>query len=91
MFTSEKSINKVILLAREKEIIINTNLKRQNIYSDWAVVIKKIPINMSKEMIIAIVAKFGKIKSIRIQLIEMWQKTVVEFTEVDQTKQLASK
>ncbi|KAG9302025.1 hypothetical protein G9A89_021069 [Geosiphon pyriformis] len=68
-----------ISLAREKEININSNLKRQKIRSDQAVVIKKIPMNTPKDMIIAIEPKFGKIKSIKIQLIRMWQKTVVEF------------
>ncbi|KAG9287360.1 hypothetical protein G9A89_023732 [Geosiphon pyriformis] len=90
-FTSENSIEKAILLAKEKEIVINTDLKRQEIHSDWAVVIKKILINMPKNMIVAALAEFGKIKSIKIQLIELWQKAVVEFAELDQTEQLAAK
>ncbi|KAG9302169.1 hypothetical protein G9A89_020603 [Geosiphon pyriformis] len=44
-----------------------------------------------KEMIVAALAKFGEIKSIKIQLIGMWQKAVVEFAELDQTKCLAIK
>ncbi|KAG9295869.1 hypothetical protein G9A89_006608 [Geosiphon pyriformis] len=72
IFTSEKSIKKAILLAREKGIDVNSDLKRQRIHSDWAVIIKKILMNTPKEMIVAALAEFGKIKSIKIQLIEMW-------------------
>ncbi|KAG9287594.1 hypothetical protein G9A89_019655 [Geosiphon pyriformis] len=63
-------------LAREKEININSDFKRQGMRSDWAVVIKKIPMNTPKDMIVAAVSEFGEIKLIKIQLIEMWQKAV---------------
>ncbi|KAG9304510.1 hypothetical protein G9A89_020074 [Geosiphon pyriformis] len=68
-FTSESSIEMAISLAREKEIDVNSNIKRQGICSNWAVVIKKILMNMPKEMIVTTVSKFGVIKSIKIQLI----------------------
>ncbi|KAG9289346.1 hypothetical protein G9A89_007907 [Geosiphon pyriformis] len=71
-------------LVREKGINVNSNLKKQGIRSDWGVIIKKILIDMSKDMIVTIVSKFGEIKSIKIQLIGMWQKAVVEFIELDQ-------
>ncbi|KAG9285553.1 hypothetical protein G9A89_006541 [Geosiphon pyriformis] len=90
-FTSEKSIEMAMSLARENKIIINTNLKKQEVHSDWAVVIKKIPMDMPKDMIVTAVTKFGEIKSIRIQLIGMWQKAVVEFVESSQANLLASK
>ncbi|KAG9297812.1 hypothetical protein G9A89_000117 [Geosiphon pyriformis] len=89
IFTSEKSMNMTTLLARKKGISVNTDLKKQSIYSDQAVVIKEIPMDMPKEMIIAVVSKFGDIKSIRVQLIGMWQKAIVEFASSDQTEQLA--
>ncbi|KAG9296583.1 hypothetical protein G9A89_015175 [Geosiphon pyriformis] len=91
MFTSEESIIKAASLAREKEIDVNSNLKKQEICLDWAVVIKKIPMNTPKKIIVTALAEFGEIKSIKIQLIGLWQKTVVEFAELDQTKQLAAK
>ncbi|KAG9292116.1 hypothetical protein G9A89_005260 [Geosiphon pyriformis] len=50
---NEKSMKMATLLAREKGININSNLKRQEMRSDWAVVIKKIPMDTSKNMIIA--------------------------------------
>ncbi|KAG9301309.1 hypothetical protein G9A89_004061 [Geosiphon pyriformis] len=79
------------LLARKKRIIVNNNLKKQKIHSDWAVVIKKILMNMPKEMIVTALAEFGEIKSIKIQLIGMWQKAVVEFTKSDQANLLVFK
>ncbi|KAG9301647.1 hypothetical protein G9A89_016717 [Geosiphon pyriformis] len=78
-------------LAREKEINVNNNLKRQEICSNQAVVIKKIPMNTLKDMIITAVSEFGKIKLIKIQLIGMWQKAVIEFVELDQANLLVSK
>ncbi|KAG9299548.1 hypothetical protein G9A89_020719 [Geosiphon pyriformis] len=80
-----------VLLAREKRIDLNSNLKRQGIKSDQAVVIKKIPIDTPKNMIIIAVSEFGEIKLIKIQLIGMWQKAVVEFAELSQADLLASK
>ncbi|KAG9288547.1 hypothetical protein G9A89_006043 [Geosiphon pyriformis] len=82
-FTSEKNMEKTASLAREKEININSNLKKQGIRSDWAVVIKKILIDTSKEIIVTAVSEFGDIKLNKIQLIGMWQKAVA--------KQLASR
>ncbi|KAG9292018.1 hypothetical protein G9A89_017917 [Geosiphon pyriformis] len=78
----EKNIKKAALLARENGIIVNTDFKKQGVCSDRAVVIKEIPMNTPKEMIVTAVFTFGKIKSIKIQLISMWQKTVVEFVEL---------
>ncbi|KAG9286030.1 hypothetical protein G9A89_022707 [Geosiphon pyriformis] len=60
---------------------------KSGVHSDWAVVIKKIPMDTPKEMIVAAVTEFGEIKSIKIQLIGMWQKTVVEFAKSSQADQ----
>ncbi|KAG9284012.1 hypothetical protein G9A89_022786 [Geosiphon pyriformis] len=53
----KKSMEMTTSLVKEKVIDINSNLKKQRIRSDRAVVIKKIPIDMSKNMIITAVAK----------------------------------
>ncbi|KAG9290640.1 hypothetical protein G9A89_011603 [Geosiphon pyriformis] len=90
-FMSEESMERAASLARKKGIIINSNLKKQKICSDQAVVIKEIPMDMPKDMIIAAVAEFGEIKSIHVQLVGLWQKTVVEFAKLKQAVQLASK
>ncbi|KAG9296453.1 hypothetical protein G9A89_015045 [Geosiphon pyriformis] len=63
-------------LAREKGINVNSNLKRQGVYSDQTVIVKEILMDMPKKMIITALAEFGKIKSIKIQLIGLWQKVV---------------
>ncbi|KAG9290586.1 hypothetical protein G9A89_020956 [Geosiphon pyriformis] len=83
-FTSEKSLEMTASLAREKRIDVNSDLKRQGMRSDQTVVIKKILINTPKDMIVATVSEFGEIKLIKIQLIGMWQKAVVEFAELSQ-------
>ncbi|KAG9295350.1 hypothetical protein G9A89_013379 [Geosiphon pyriformis] len=74
-FTSEKSMKIATSLAREKKININSNLKRQRVRLDRAVVIKKILINMLKKIIIAALAEFA----------------VVEFAKLSQAEHLAAK
>ncbi|KAG9296144.1 hypothetical protein G9A89_014736 [Geosiphon pyriformis] len=71
IFTSKISIIKTILLAEENEIIVNVNVKKQEIHLNQAVVIKKILIDMPKKMIVTAISEFGKIKSIKIQLIKI--------------------
>ncbi|KAG9304059.1 hypothetical protein G9A89_005969 [Geosiphon pyriformis] len=39
-FTSSESIKKTMLLARANNIIVNSNLKRQGVCSDWAILIR---------------------------------------------------
>ncbi|KAG9292754.1 hypothetical protein G9A89_001284 [Geosiphon pyriformis] len=90
-FTSEKSMKKAILLAGENGININSDLKKQGIHLNWAIVIKKILMNTPKNMIVTAIAEFGKIKSIKIQLIGLWQKAVVEFADSDQAAQAGEK
>ncbi|KAG9295427.1 hypothetical protein G9A89_013456 [Geosiphon pyriformis] len=75
-FTLEKSMEMTVLLARENKIVINTNLKKQEVCLDWAVVIKEIFMNIPKKIIVTAAAKFEEIRSIKIQLIGMWQKAV---------------
>ncbi|KAG9293622.1 hypothetical protein G9A89_005625 [Geosiphon pyriformis] len=60
-FTLSESMEKAVSLARENDIVINSDLKRQGVHSDWAVVIKEIPIDMPKEMIVAAVFEFGQV------------------------------
>ncbi|KAG9301631.1 hypothetical protein G9A89_016701 [Geosiphon pyriformis] len=90
-FTSEKSMRKAASLAEKERIIVNNNVKKQGLRSNWTVVIKEISMNTPKDIIIAAVSEFGIIKSIKIQLVGMWQKAVVEFANSDQAVQLASR
>ncbi|KAG9297001.1 hypothetical protein G9A89_008587 [Geosiphon pyriformis] len=78
-FTSKKSMKKAILLAGKNGISINNDLRKQEFHSDWVIVIKEILMNTLKDMIVTTVSEFGQIKLIKIQLIGMCQKTVMEF------------
>ncbi|KAG9295905.1 hypothetical protein G9A89_006644 [Geosiphon pyriformis] len=78
-FTSEFSINKARNLAICKKIIVNNDLKRVNSCSDREMIIKEIPVDLSKLVIESVFSKFGKVVSIKVQLIGLWQKTLVEF------------
>ncbi|KAG9290555.1 hypothetical protein G9A89_020925 [Geosiphon pyriformis] len=91
MFTSEKNMRKAASLAKKEGIIVNNNVKKQGLHSDQAVVIKEIPMDMPNDMIVAAVFKFGQVVSIQLQLIGLWQKTVMEFTKSSQADQLAAK
>ncbi|KAG9285914.1 hypothetical protein G9A89_013339 [Geosiphon pyriformis] len=90
-FMSEKNMERAASLTRKKGIIVNSDLKRQEICSDRTIIIKKIPMDTPKGMIITAVTEFGEIKSIHIQLVGLWQKAVVEFAKLEQAVQLASK
>ncbi|KAG9307235.1 hypothetical protein G9A89_017063 [Geosiphon pyriformis] len=89
MFTSSESLEKAASLAKENNIIVNSNLKKQGIHSNRTIVIKKIPMNTPKEMIIAAVSEYSQIVSIKVQLIGLWQKAVVEFAKSSQADLLA--
>ncbi|KAG9293148.1 hypothetical protein G9A89_010485 [Geosiphon pyriformis] len=80
-FTSLESLEKATSLAKENNIIVNNQ----------AVVIKEISMDTSKEMIIAAVSEYGQIVSIKVQLIGLWQKAVVEFAESSQADLLTLK
>ncbi|KAG9286729.1 hypothetical protein G9A89_012279 [Geosiphon pyriformis] len=67
-FTSKLSLVQASKKAEETKILVNTDLKKFSGHSDWAVVLKKIPVNTSLEAVCAVLSKFGVIKSIRMQL-----------------------
>ncbi|KAG9304495.1 hypothetical protein G9A89_020059, partial [Geosiphon pyriformis] len=90
-FTSESSLNKAKLMAVSENIIVNSDLKKVNICSDWEVIIKKIPVDLPKSAIEVVFFKFGVINSIKIQLIGLWQKTVIEFESTKVVCLVASK
>ncbi|KAG9299891.1 hypothetical protein G9A89_005420 [Geosiphon pyriformis] len=71
-------MNMAASLVREKGIVINTNLKKSGVHSDRAIVIKKIPIDTPKKMIVTV-------------LIGIWQKAVVEFAKLSQANLLVSR
>ncbi|KAG9291983.1 hypothetical protein G9A89_017882 [Geosiphon pyriformis] len=67
-FTSELSLAQASKKAEKAKIL--------------TVVLKKIPIGTSTEAVCAALSEFGIIKLIKIQLVRLWQKAVVEFKQV---------
>ncbi|KAG9297025.1 hypothetical protein G9A89_008611 [Geosiphon pyriformis] len=90
-FTSKSSLMKATNKAASVKILVNTNLKKSSGQSDWAVIIKEIPIRTSAKTVHAALSEFGVIKTIKIQLIGLWQKAVVEFEQPDQADLVAAK
>ncbi|KAG9294193.1 hypothetical protein G9A89_021552 [Geosiphon pyriformis] len=90
-FTSESSLNKAKLMAVNENIIVNSDLKKINIYLDWKVIIKEISVDLPKSAIEAVFSKFGVINSIKIQLIGLWQKAVIEFESAEVACLIVSK
>ncbi|KAG9284150.1 hypothetical protein G9A89_022924, partial [Geosiphon pyriformis] len=82
-FTSGSSLNKAREMVINEKIIVNDDLKKINNHSDWKIIIKEIPIDLPKSAIEAVFSKFGKIISIKMQLIGLWQKALVEFESTE--------
>ncbi|KAG9305136.1 hypothetical protein G9A89_002593 [Geosiphon pyriformis] len=89
-FTSKTSLAQAMEKTRAVDILVNTDLKKSNIYLDWAVVVKKIPVGTSAEAVHATLSEFGIIKLIKI-LVELWQKAVMEFEQLDYANLVAVK
>ncbi|KAG9303012.1 hypothetical protein G9A89_006229 [Geosiphon pyriformis] len=70
-FTSKLNLKRARELAICEKIVVNDGLKK--------VIIKEIPVDFSKLAIKSVFSKFGKIVSIKMQLIGVWQKALVEF------------
>ncbi|KAG9298653.1 hypothetical protein G9A89_012721 [Geosiphon pyriformis] len=84
-FTSEFSLNKTKSLVISEKILVNSDIKKVNSCLNWELIIKKIPVNFPKSAVKSVFSKFGKIISIKMQLIGLWQKTLVEFKSLDMT------
>ncbi|KAG9295325.1 hypothetical protein G9A89_021256 [Geosiphon pyriformis] len=56
-----------------------------------AVVLKKISVGTSVETVHAVLSEFESIKSIKIQLVRLWQKAVVEFDQINYADLVAAK
>ncbi|KAG9298384.1 hypothetical protein G9A89_005244 [Geosiphon pyriformis] len=90
-FTSELSLVQTSKKAEEAKILVNTNLKKSSEHLDQAVVLKEIPIRTSTKTVHAVLSEFGIIKSIKMQLVGLWQKAVVEFEQVDHADLVTAK
>ncbi|KAG9297896.1 hypothetical protein G9A89_000094, partial [Geosiphon pyriformis] len=74
LFTFKLNLAQASKKTEEAKILVNTNLKKSSGCSNWAVVLKKIPVRTSVEAVQAVVSEFGKIKAIKMQLVSLWQK-----------------
>ncbi|KAG9300723.1 hypothetical protein G9A89_023521 [Geosiphon pyriformis] len=90
-FTSELGLMKATKKATGVNIMVNTDLKRLAGRSDRAVVLKEIPVGTSAEAVHAALSEFGTIKSIKMQLVGLWQKAVVEFEHSDHANLVTAK
>ncbi|KAG9304838.1 hypothetical protein G9A89_016868 [Geosiphon pyriformis] len=78
-FTSESSLRKAKELAVNEKIMVNNNVRKVSCHSDWEIIVKEILVNLLKLAVGSVFSKFGKIVSIKMQLIGLWQKVLVEF------------
>ncbi|KAG9295570.1 hypothetical protein G9A89_003873 [Geosiphon pyriformis] len=90
-FTSELSLNKAKELAVCEKILINNDVRKLGICSNQEIIVKEIPVNLSRSAVESVFAKFGKIVSIKMQLIGLWQKALVEFELSEVASLIASK
>ncbi|KAG9288119.1 hypothetical protein G9A89_017714 [Geosiphon pyriformis] len=84
-FTSKSSLAQATEKARAANILVNTNFKKSTSYSDWTVVLKKIPVGMSAEAVHAVLSEFGLIKLIKMQLSILIRKNVICVAKSDKT------
>ncbi|KAG9291741.1 hypothetical protein G9A89_012026 [Geosiphon pyriformis] len=90
-FTSELSLNMVKKLAVREKILVNNVIRKLNSHSNWKVIIKKISVDFSNSAVESVFSKFGKIVSIKMQLIGLWQKALMEFESLEIASFVASK
>ncbi|KAG9291291.1 hypothetical protein G9A89_021793 [Geosiphon pyriformis] len=77
--TIELSLKRARKLAIYEKIVANNNVRQVNKLLDWVIIVKKIPVDLFKLAVESVFSKFGRVVSIKIQLIGLWQKALVEF------------
>ncbi|KAG9307734.1 hypothetical protein G9A89_023299 [Geosiphon pyriformis] len=83
-FTSEKAMMAAGKLANDHGVVVNTNLKHPvNNHINQAIMMKEIPVGTSMETMRTAVSEFGLIKSIKMQLMGLWQKAISIFIRKD--------
>ncbi|KAG9297554.1 hypothetical protein G9A89_007629 [Geosiphon pyriformis] len=81
----------LVALANDHGVVINTNLKCPiNNRMNQTIVLKKIPVGTSIEAVHAAISEFGFIKLIKMQLVGLWQKAIVELENQNQADLLAA-
>ncbi|KAG9288864.1 hypothetical protein G9A89_012193 [Geosiphon pyriformis] len=90
-FTSEFSLNKAKLMAINKKVVVNTDFRKVNSHMDQKIIIKKISVDLPRSAIEAVFSKFGKIISVKLQLVGFWQKTLVEYESSEMADLVAAR
>ncbi|KAG9305506.1 hypothetical protein G9A89_006476 [Geosiphon pyriformis] len=90
-FTSELSLNKTKELMIHGKILVNNNIRKLGIHSNQEIIVKKIPVDLPRSAVESVFFKFGKIMSIKMQLIGLWQKALVEFDSLEVASLVVSK
>ncbi|KAG9293643.1 hypothetical protein G9A89_018980 [Geosiphon pyriformis] len=90
-FISELSLIKAKELAVSKKILVNINVRKSNIYLNQKVIVKEILVDFPRSVIESVFSKFGYVILIRMQLIGLWQKALIEFKSSDVGSLVASK
>ncbi|KAG9284904.1 hypothetical protein G9A89_006282 [Geosiphon pyriformis] len=84
-FISKASLTQIMEKARAADILVNTDLKKSTIYSDQAVVVKKISVGILAKAVCAVLSEFGSVMLIKMQL------AVIEFAQSDQADLVAAR
>ncbi|KAG9300023.1 hypothetical protein G9A89_009751 [Geosiphon pyriformis] len=73
LFTFESSLAQALKKAEKAKILVNIDLKKSTSCSDWAVVVKKIPVETFAEAVHAALSEFDTIKVIKANIDkELW-------------------
>ncbi|KAG9296717.1 hypothetical protein G9A89_001349 [Geosiphon pyriformis] len=78
-------------MAKMAKILVNIDLKKFTGCVNWAVIIKEISVRTSAKTVHIVLFEFKIIKSIKMQLVELWQKTVVEFEQSEHANLVTAK
>ncbi|KAG9300450.1 hypothetical protein G9A89_010075 [Geosiphon pyriformis] len=76
-FTLELSLDKTRKMTICEKILVNNDVKKPSSHLNWKIIVKKILVNLFKSAIVAVFFKFGKIVSVKLQLVGLWQKSVL--------------
>ncbi|KAG9286722.1 hypothetical protein G9A89_012272 [Geosiphon pyriformis] len=81
-FTLKKAMMAVEKLANDHGVVVNTNLKRPvNNHTNWAIMLKEIPVRTFIKAMHTAVSVFEQIKMIKIQLVGLWQKAIIKLKD----------
>ncbi|KAG9296130.1 hypothetical protein G9A89_011983 [Geosiphon pyriformis] len=87
----ELSLKRARELTIYEKIVTNNDVRQVNKLSDRVIVVKKILVDLPKLAVESVFFKFGRVVSIKMQLIGLWQKALVEFESSEIADLVAAK